>query len=81
MNPPANLSTSKTNTKKKGPAEVERNYEIRPKLIMKFTREKVYDVIKNIQEQKRQSMKGKYNHEYAIYMNKEIYDKEKLLLK
>ena len=46
MNPPANLSTSKTNTKKKGPAEVERNYEIRPKLIMKFTREKVYDVIK-----------------------------------
>ena len=44
-NRPANLSTSKSNVKKKGPAEVERNYEIRPKLIMKFTREKVYDVI------------------------------------
>ena len=35
-NPPSNIPTSKTNVKKKGPAEVERNYEIRPKLIMKF---------------------------------------------
>ena len=81
QNPPSNLQTSKANVKKKGQAEVERNYEIRPKLIMKFTKEKVYDVIKNVLEQKMQSMKGKYNHEYAIYMNKEIYDKEKLLLK
>ena len=46
-NPPVASSTNKANVKKKGPAEVERNYEIRPKLIIKFTKEKVYDVIKN----------------------------------
>ena len=80
-NPPAALSTSKTNVKKKGPAEIERNYEIRPKLIMKFTREKVYDVIKNVLDQKMQSMKGKYNHEDAMQLNKEICDEVKLQLK
>ena len=80
-NPPVNLSTNKSNTKKKGTQDVERNYEIRPKLIMKFTREKVYDVIKNVLEQKMQSMKGKYNHEDAMQLNKEICDEVKLQLK
>ena len=80
-NPPAGLSTSKANVKKKGPLEAERNYEIRPKLIMKFTKEKVYDVIKNVLEQKMQSMKGKYNHEDAMQLNKEICDEVKLQLK
>ena len=32
--------------------EEQRNYEIRPKLIVKFTKEKVYDIIKNILDQK-----------------------------
>ena len=80
-NPPTNLSTNKTNVKKKGPTEAERNYEIRPKLIMKFTKEKVYDVIKNVLDQKMQSMKGKYNHEDAMQLNKEICDEVKLQLK
>ena len=80
-NPPVNLSTSKSNTKKKGTQDVERNYEIRPKLIMKFTREKVYDVIKNVLDQKMQSMKGKYNHEDAMQLNKEICDEVKVQLK
>ena len=79
-NPAAAPSTNKTNVKKK-PAEVERNYEIRPKLIMKFTKEKVYDVIKNVLDQKMQSMKGKYNHEDAMQLNKEICDEVKLQLK
>ncbi len=51
-NPPINLTTSKTSAKKKRSSEVERNYEIRPKLIMKFTREKDYDVIKDELNQK-----------------------------
>ena len=81
QNQPANPPASKTNVKKKGPAEVERNYEIRPKLIMKFTKEKVYDVIKNVLDQKMQSMKGKYNHDDAMQLNKEICDEVKLQLK
>ena len=81
QNQPANPPASKTNVKKKGPAEVERNYEIRPKLIMKFTKEKVYDVIKNVLDQKMQSMTGKYNHDDAMQLNKEICDEVKLQLK
>ena len=81
QNQPANPPASKANVKKKGPAEVERNYEIRPKLIMKFTKEKVYDVIKNVLYQKMQSMKGKYNHDDAMQLNKEICDEVKLQLK
>ena len=80
-NPPVTSSTNKANVKKKGPAEVERNYEIRPKLIMKFTKEKVYDVIKNVLDQKMQSMKGKYNHDDAMQLNKEICDEVKMQLK
>ena len=47
QNQPANPPASKNNVKKKGPAEVERNYEIRPKLIMKFAFIKV-DALSNI---------------------------------
>ena len=79
-NPPASLAPNKT-TKKKSAPEIERNYEIRPKLIVKFTKEKVYDVIKNVLDQKMQSMKGKYNHEDAMQINKEICDEVKLQLK
>ena len=78
--PPLVQSTNKA-AKKKGPQEQERNYEIRPKLIVKFTKEKVYDVIKNVLEQKMLSMRGKYNHEDAIQLNKEICDEVKLQLK
>ena len=46
--------------------EEQRNYEIRPKLIVKFTKEKVYDIIKNILDQKMEEMKEKYNHETAL---------------
>ena len=73
-------STNKA-VKKKGPQEQERNYEIRPKLIVKFTKEKVYDVIKNVLDQKMLSMRGKYNHEDAMQLNKEICDEVKLQLK
>ena len=73
-------STNKA-AKKKGPQEQERNYEIRPKLIVKFTKEKVYDVIKNVLDQKMLSMRGKYNHEDAMQLNKEICDEVKLQLK
>ena len=79
-NPSAVISTSKV-AKKKGPQEPERNYEIRPKLIVKFTKEKVYDVIKNVLDQKMQSMRGKYNHEDAMQLNKEICDEVKFQLK
>ena len=54
--------------------EEQRNYEIRPKLIVKFTKEKVYDIIKNILDQKMEEMKEKYNHEIALQLNKEICD-------
>ena len=80
-NQPVAASTNKANPKKKGTQDVERNYEIRPKLIMKFTREKVYDVIKNVLDQKMQSMKGKYNHDDAMQLNKEICDEVKMQLK
>ena len=78
--PPLVQSTNKV-AKKKGPQEQERNYEIRPKLIVKFTKEKVYDVIKNVLDQKMLSMRGKYNHEDAMQLNKEICDEVKLQLK
>ena len=81
QNQPANPPASKTNAKKKGQAEVERNYEIRPKLIVKLTKEKVYDVIKNVLDQKMQSMRGKYNHDDAVQLNKEICDEVKFQLK
>ena len=54
--------------------EEQRNYEIRPKLIVKFTKEKVYDIIKNILDQKMEEKKEKYNHEIALQLNKEICD-------
>ena len=78
---PSGVIPSNKATKKKGPQEVERNYEIRPKLIVKFTKEKVYDVIKNVLDQKMASMRGKYNHEDAMQLNKEICDEVKLQLK
>jgi hypothetical protein len=78
---PSGVIPSNKAAKKKGAQEVERNYEIRPKLIVKFTREKVYDVIKNVLDQKMASMNGKYNHEDAMQLNKEICDEVKLQLK
>ena len=54
--------------------EPKRNYEIRPKLIVKFTKDKVYDIIKNILDQKMEQMKERYNHEQAAQLNKEITD-------
>ena len=54
--------------------EEQRNYEIRHKLIVKFTKEKVYDIIKNILDQKMEQMKERYNHEQAAQLNKEITD-------
>ena len=55
-----------TMTKKK--EEPKRNYEIRPKLIVKFTKDKVYDKIKNILDQKMEQMKERYNHEQATQL-------------
>ena len=78
---PSVIASSNKAAKKKGPQEPERNYEIRPKLIVKFTKEKVYDVIKNVLDQKMQSMRGKYNHEDAMQLNKEICDEVKFQLK
>ena len=54
--------------------EPKRNYEIRPKLVVKFTKDKVYDKIKNILDQKMEQMKERYNHEQATQLNKEISD-------
>ena len=78
--PPGVIPSNKA-TKKKGAQEVERNYEIRPKLIVKKKKKKVYDVIKNVLDQKMASMRGKYNHEDAMQLNKEICDEVKLQLK
>ena len=82
MNPSSRpqVSTNK-NAKKKGAQEVERNYEIRPKLIAKFTKDKVYDIIKNVLDQKMQAMRDKYNPEDAMQLNKEICDEVKYQLK
>ena len=80
-NQPTLVQSTNKAAKKKGPQEQERNYEIRPKLIVKFTKEKVYDVIKNVLDQKMLSMRGKYNHEDAMQLNKEICDEVKLQLK
>ena len=80
-NQPTLVQSTNKVAKKKGPQEQERNYEIRPKLIVKFTKEEVYDVIKNVLDQKMLSMRGKYNHEDAMQLNKEICDEVKLQLK
>ena len=80
-NQPTLVQSTNKAAKKKGPQEQERNYEIRPKLIVKFTKEKVYDVIKNVLDQKMLSMRGKYNHEDTIQLNKEICDEVKFQLK
>lgn len=67
--------------RKKNMNEPERNYEIRPKLIVKFTKDKVYDILKNTLDQKMEQMKEKYNHDVAMQLNKEICDEIKDQLK
>ena len=42
---------------KKGQNQEQRNYEIRPKLIVKFTKDKVYDIIKSTLESKMETIK------------------------
>ena len=66
---------------KKGQNQEQRNYEIRPKLIVKFTKDKVYDIIKNTLESKMKTMKDKYNHEQAMSLNREICDSVRDALK
>ena len=60
--------------KKGGNQDQQRNYEIRPKLVVKFTKDKVYDIIKNTLDTKMAVMNEKYNHEQAMTLNKEICD-------
>ena len=66
---------------KKEPTEPERGYKIRPNLKFKFTKEKVYDIIKNVLNQKMEEMRDKYNHDQAMQLNKEICDEVKNELK
>ena len=67
--------------KKKNNAEPERNYEIRPKLIVKFSKDKVYGILDSVLKQKMEEMKEKYNHDQAMQLNKEICDEIKNQLK
>ena len=50
----------------------EKNYEIRVKLTDKFTKEKAYNVIKYILEEKMTLMNEKYDENLAQQLNREI---------
>ena len=50
----------------------EKNYELRPRFNAKFTKEKVYGIIKNILDEKMEYFQGDYDHEKAIELNEQI---------
>ena len=52
--------------------ETQKNYELRPKFNAKFTKEKVYGIIKAILDEKMEYFQGEYDHEKAIELNKQI---------
>lgn len=82
MDPKPAPYVNRTKDKKKEEKEPERTYETRPKLIVKFTKDKVYDIIKNILDQKMmETMPDKYNQDDALQLNKEICDEVKNQLK
>ena len=41
----------------------EKNYELRPKFNAKFTKEKVYGIIKSILDEKMEYFQGEYDHQ------------------
>ena len=47
-------------------SETQKNYELRPKFNAKFTKEKVYGIIKAILDEKMEYFQGEYDHEKAI---------------
>ena len=49
-----------------------KNYELRPKFNAKFTKEKVYGIIKAILDEKMEYFQGEYDHEKAVELNKQI---------
>ena len=60
---------------KKGKAhEQVRNYEIRPAISEKFSREKIYKEVKDILDSKMLQMDEKYNHDKAIMLSREVSD-------
>ena len=52
--------------------DTQKNYELRPKFNAKFTKEKVYGIIKSILDEKMEYFQGEYDHEKAIELNKQI---------
>ena len=52
--------------------DTEKNYDLRPKFNAKFTKEKVYGIIKAILDEKMEYFQGEYDHEKAIELNKQI---------
>ena len=52
----------------------EKNYELRPKFNAKFTKEKVYGIIKSILDEKMEYFQGEYDHQKALDLNKRIVD-------
>ena len=61
-------------SKKAKPHEQVRNYEIRPAISEKFSREKIYKEVKEILDAKMLQMDDKYNHEKAIMLSREVSD-------
>ena len=61
--------------------DTQKNYELRPKFNAKFTKEKVYGIIKAILDEKMEYFQGEYDHEKAIELNKQIVSDVKEQLK
>ena len=57
-----------------GNSNTEKNYELRPKFNAKFTKEKVYGIIKSILDEKMEYFQGEYDHQKALDLNKRIVD-------
>lgn len=70
------MSTNKRANKN----EPTRNYEIRPAILEKFSREKIYKELKDILDSRMAQMDEKYNHDKALLLSREVSDavREKL---
>ncbi|MCQ2820983.1 MAG: dynein light chain Tctex-type family protein [archaeon] len=68
-------------TKKGKQVEQPRNYEIRPGMNEKFSKEKIYKEVKNILDSKMLQMEEKYNHDIALTLSREISDDVRSKLK
>lgn len=64
------MSTMKRTTK----TEQVRNYEIRPPISEKLSKEKIYKEVKEILDQKMSQMDEKYNHDKALQLSREVSD-------